>query len=311
MRSLSVVATIVLVVSQAATAAIAGFIPLSRKDEARRKMRAAMSQYVILDSLKAGQPDKSRFLNRVINRMRELAPAACFRQEEIAAYLESVDLGERSAALASVQWQWKNSKVNDVMHFTDLKKPSELPGPSDHPSSGYFPQLLKVLCGSWDQFENYHATVAMWSMVESLKPKDKQELFKRVLDPNAVPIHYKCNEWGKFIQYLKDKDRYASPVDDSRWPVVNIELDPAEALKAAEILLHLAALIDPDDRDGLRDAYGLANERLEEYLLTDAQFSMLRHPLYRPDQRTDIARCLRIISAKVEGQLPGEAKGNR
>ncbi len=75
------VTSAVLVVIQAATATIAVFMPLSRKDEARRKMRTAMSQYVILDSLKEGQDDKSKFLNRVINRMRELAPDACYRQE--------------------------------------------------------------------------------------------------------------------------------------------------------------------------------------------------------------------------------------
>jgi hypothetical protein len=96
-------------------------------------------------------------------------------------------------------------------------------------------------------------------------------------------------------------------VDDSRWPTVNIELDAAQASKVAEILLHLAALIDPDDPDGLRDAYGQRSGRLEEHGLTDTQFMLLSHPLYRPDQRADIASNLRIIAAKVEGQLPPEA----
>jgi hypothetical protein len=98
----------VLVVIQAATATIAVFMPLSSKDEARRKMRAAMSQYVVLDSLMVIKPDdKGRVLNRVVNRMRVLAEAACFRQEEIKEYLESADVGERAAALACVQWQWR------------------------------------------------------------------------------------------------------------------------------------------------------------------------------------------------------------
>jgi hypothetical protein len=88
--------------------------------------------------------------------------------------------------------------------------------------------------------------------------------------------------------------------------VVTIALDAAEASKVAE-MLHLAALIDPDDPDGLRDAYGRRSDKLEEHLLTDVQFSMLRHPLYRPDQRAHIASYLRVISAKVEGQLPDEA----
>jgi hypothetical protein len=98
-------------------------------------------------------------------------------------------------------------------------------------------------------------------------------------------------------------------VDDNRYPMVSIALDAEEASKVAEILLHLAALIDPDDPDGLRDAYGKRSERLEEHLLTDTQFVMLRHPLYRPDrdQRSTIASRLRVISAKIEGQLPDEA----
>ncbi len=96
-------------------------------------------------------------------------------------------------------------------------------------------------------------------------------------------------------------------MDDDRWPMVKIELDAAQASKVVEILLHLAALIDPDDPDGLYDAHGQRSDRLEEHLLTDTQFSMLRRPLYRPDQRAHIASYLRVISAKVEGQLPPEA----
>ena len=38
-------------------------------------------------------------------------------------------------------------------------------------------------------------------------------------------------------------------VDDSAYPTVSIELDAQEASKVAEVLLHLAALIDPDDPD--------------------------------------------------------------
>lgn len=96
-------------------------------------------------------------------------------------------------------------------------------------------------------------------------------------------------------------------MDDSRWPIVNIKLDAAEASKVVEILEHLAALIDPDDPDGLRDVNGQRNEGLEEHLLTDAQFTMLSHPAYRRDERAEIAEYLRIISAKVDGQLPDEA----
>ena len=96
-------------------------------------------------------------------------------------------------------------------------------------------------------------------------------------------------------------------MDDSPWPVVNIKLDAAEASKVAEILLHLAALVDPDDPDGLRDAYGQRSEELDRHLLTDGQFMMLRHPAYRRDERAELAEQLRVISAKVEGQLPDDA----
>lgn len=59
---------------------------------------------------------------------------------------------------------------------------------------------------------------------------------------------------------------------------MNIELDDADASKIAEIMLHLAALIDPDDPDGLRDALGRRNKELDRHLLTDTQFMMLGHP---------------------------------
>jgi hypothetical protein len=200
------VTSAVLIVIQAATAAIALYMPLSRKDEARRKMRTAMSQYAILDSLMEGKDDKSKFLNRVINRMRELAPDACYCPEEIADYLESTDVGERFAALASVQWQWqKNTKANDVTQIMRLKEenPKEFPEPPEYSSNEYFPQLLKVLCRSWDKFQNYHATAAMWNMVDSLGQEAKQVLFERVLDQN--PPGYKCDPWEAFKEDLRDK----------------------------------------------------------------------------------------------------------
>lgn len=88
---------------------------------------------------------------------------------------------------------------------------------------------------------------------------------------------------------------------------LNITLDDADASKTAEVLLHLAALIDPDDPDGLRDAFGDPTEALRQHLLTDAQFMMLRHPAYRDDERSKLAQQLRAIAARIEGQLPPEA----
>ena len=117
----------------------------------------------------------------------------------------------------------------------------------------------------------------------------------------------RVNRVGRAAASTTSGPLHSSLVDDNNWPTVKIELDGAEASKVAEVLLHLAALIDPDDPDGLRDAYGRRNETLEKHLLTDTQFMMLCHPPYRKDERAEIAGYLRIISAKVEGQLPDEA----
>jgi hypothetical protein len=89
--------------------------------------------------------------------------------------------------------------------------------------------------------------------------------------------------------------------------MVNIKLDDTDASKIVEVMLHLAALIDPDDPDGLRDAFGQRDQKLEQYLLTNAQFMMLRHPAYRDDDRDHVAQHLREIAAKIEGQLPPSA----
>jgi uncharacterized protein YjbI with pentapeptide repeats len=96
-------------------------IPVSR-NEARRKTAEAINQYVLLQSLNAASSQR----NRVINRMRELAPVVRYSWEEIARYLLSLNEGERFAALASVQWQWQNHEVHKAMNFSYLK---EIPPP--------------------------------------------------------------------------------------------------------------------------------------------------------------------------------------
>jgi hypothetical protein len=96
-------------------------------------------------------------------------------------------------------------------------------------------------------------------------------------------------------------------VDDSFLPEISIKLSAAEASEVVDILRHLAALIDPDDPYGLRDARERRSEELEKHLLTDMQFVMLRHPAYREDDRCDVARYMRIIASDIEGQLPDEA----
>lgn len=116
--------------------------------------------------------------------------------------------------------------------------------------------------------------------------------------------------WGsrRFTRYARTLPaplRFSFMMNDSDWPTVAVKLNAAEASKIAEVLRNLAGLIDADDPEGLRDANG---QRADEYLLTDMQFRLLRRrPLYNRDDRAEVASNLRIISARVEGQLPGEA----
>jgi hypothetical protein len=87
--------------------------------------------------------------------------------------------------------------------------------------------------------------------------------------------------------------------------MVTIELDAAEASQVAEVLVHLAALIDPDGLPGLLNAFG---ERLDEHALSDEQFGMLSHDPGHPSaDRTEYAAYLRTIWTKIEDQLPPEA----
>jgi hypothetical protein len=87
--------------------------------------------------------------------------------------------------------------------------------------------------------------------------------------------------------------------------MVNIELDAAEAAKVVDILAHLAALIDADDPDGLRNAF---DERIDEHLLSDTQVSLLTHdPSEVSDDRAKVAAHLRVVYTKMWQQLPPEA----
>jgi hypothetical protein len=90
--------------------------------------------------------------------------------------------------------------------------------------------------------------------------------------------------------------------------LTNIKLEVIDAFTAAETLLRLAALIDPDDPDGLCDSRGQRNEDWEKELyLAEGQFAVLRRPGYSSADRIEVAKHLCEISAKIEGQLPDEA----
>lgn len=198
-KAWSNVASIGVIVLTAVTAVIAYFgIPASPKQEARRKIQRAINSYVILDSLGA----KSDQRNRVMNRMRELARDVDSSCEEIADYLQSSDVGERFAALASVQWQWSKDKDMIYREMGDFTRYKKMPSPPEQPDKGYFPALLKILSDSWSEFENYHATVAMWSMLESLEPEQIKELCDKVIG-KVLPNRGK--EWEKFTGVLKEK----------------------------------------------------------------------------------------------------------
>jgi hypothetical protein len=203
-KSFSNTTTVLLAIINGITALIALAIPLSQKDEARRKIQRAMNQYVILRGSRADGGPK----NIAVNRMRQLAPKALYPQEELAEYLQSTDVGERVAAIASIQWQW--SKEKDAIYFKmgdfkHNKNEKELPTPPKYPDNGYFPELLDMLHDSYDAFENYHATVAMWCMLDALEPGQLLMLYKRFLDTKEGQLPNRCNEWGEFIKALEEK----------------------------------------------------------------------------------------------------------
>ncbi len=92
------------------------------------------------------------------------------------------------------------------------------------------------------------------------------------------------------------------------WPIVAIKLDAAEASKVVEILVHLAALIDPGGLPGLLNAFGQRDERLDQHVLTDTQFKLPSHdPEHQSAERSEVAAYLRTVWTKIEDQLPPEA----
>jgi len=97
-----------------------------------------------------------------------------------------------------------------------------------------------------------------------------------------------------------------SPRDRGR--VVAVELDSDDASQVAQVLFQIGALIDPDDPDGLRDAFGVLQPELTALKLSEDQFRML-DPLtsYNDDDRASVAGRLRQIAATIEGQLPPDA----
>jgi hypothetical protein len=88
---------------------------------------------------------------------------------------------------------------------------------------------------------------------------------------------------------------------------LGLRLTSADASEVVEALLGLARVIDPNDPDGLRDAYGQRREELDALRLSDDQFAVLRKPLYRTDEQQSVAERLRRIAASLEGQLPDDA----
>jgi len=193
-KPLSIVTSIVLATINAATVFIAVIIPPSLKKEARRKTEEAINQYVLLQDASEHQR------NIVINRMRKQAPVARYSWEEIAAYLQSLNEGERYAGLASVQWQWPNREVDAAMNFSHEEiSPSAKRQDKD---TRYFPQLLDILCNPARKFEHYHTIVAMWSMSYHLGPEQMQKLCERVI---SCKPYWESDKWGVFKNHLEEK----------------------------------------------------------------------------------------------------------
>lgn len=89
-------------------------------------------------------------------------------------------------------------------------------------------------------------------------------------------------------------------------PTVNIQLNDVQASTVVDILMQLAALIDPTDPDSRRGING-PRQGLAEHKLTSDQFRMLGDLLYRDDERDEVAADLRIIASTIHGQLPDDA----
>ena len=86
-----------------------------------------------------------------------------------------------------------------------------------------------------------------------------------------------------------------SPRDRGR--VVAVELDSDDASQVAQVLFQIGALIDPDDPDGLRDAFGVLQPELVALKLTEDQFRMLDpHISYSDDERASVARRRRLLT---------------
>jgi hypothetical protein len=87
-----------------------------------------------------------------------------------------------------------------------------------------------------------------------------------------------------------------------RIPDLIVCLAPDDASDAAHVLMGLAALIDPDDPDGL--PADLSVDERQAVMLTTAQLALLhRLARYTEIERDDVARELRRISATIRGQV--------
>lgn len=83
---------------------------------------------------------------------------------------------------------------------------------------------------------------------------------------------------------------------------IAINLHPDDAGDAAELLMGLAALIDPGtDPDGLPADMPPAD--VQTLLLTPPQLALLHRARYRDVERASVAKELRRISVTIKGQI--------
>jgi hypothetical protein len=184
-------------------------IPPSPKADARIELDRTIGQYVVLQGLGGSAAQK----NRAINRMRELSGRVRYSSSEISHCLNSLSEGERVAGLAIVQWQWGDRTIWEKISFVRLKNIQELPPPpAKRLDVSCFTSLLNLLCNSYDKFENYHATVAMWGMLKALEPPQYQSLVDKVVDSPEGTIYNTCDEWGLFVAELKKARQVAEIV---------------------------------------------------------------------------------------------------
>jgi hypothetical protein len=175
-------------------------IPPNESSEARKRTDEAIKQYVLV------QDSTEHQRNTVIDRMRQEAPQALYSSKEVSKFLrDRTNEAKRYAGLASVQWQWPNCPRPAAMDDYPFQEITPAPREKQR-STGYFQELLDLLCNPARKFEHYHVIDTMWGMSGHLQPEQMRQLCERVCDEvNCQPTpEHQSAKWSSFVSYVKD-----------------------------------------------------------------------------------------------------------